>query len=1131
MYHCKILFFFLCFSSLIFGQTHFTPYDDLPGINKSLKPNLLDDAPKWARSMYAYPVNFNTLQAEYEQYQSKGKKKNPYTRYFKHWSRYISPLVDGDGVINMPDQTTVINVLKSERTQKLEKGTRNTNEWTFLGPKVTHWLKEDNSVTSPAQCPWQVNIYCLDIAKTNPDIMYCGTETGAINKTIDKGLTWQLITLDYFTGGGVNDIVVHSQDPNIVYASAGRQVHRTKDGGTSWMPLLKDIFFDANTLQISNDGKKILASSDDGIYISTNEGLTWEKKLSVKAYDIEFNAKDENVIFVLAAVNQNFVLYQSTNGGQNFNAVSNFPGGYKDAAGGVLAVTAANGNLLMMTLLTDNNTPVVLKGNQNNNLWAWSEIAKGKTSKLRMDNGQGYYDLDMEISPIDEQKFVVATTTLYKTANGGNTFTPVGGYEGQFPIHPDIQDMTFDNVGNLWVATDGGLSMSTDYFTSLSNFNVRTNGIIGSDFWGFDQGWNEDIIVGGRYHNGNTAIADFYQPKALRMGGAESPTGWVIQGKSRHVAFDDLGGGWILPPKAEDKYEGRFLFSKFPNMDEYGGRRGALLHHPYYHSHLYLGQGNGFWASKDAGKTWEMQHQFTGKVMTMQIGINHPDIIYADIAGQGLHRSDDGGFTWVKKGSLTTSPHGSSYWNGKLSLAISPYDPNIIYACLQNGTWSADKGRIFKSKDGGTTWQNITFGLDVYLKSLVVQPSAGNKDLLYLFTNAKNNLQAEVWVLEEGSSSWKNFSNGYPIGMSVNHVLPFYRDGKVRVAGNLGVWEAPLYDTQYEPIIRPWIEREVVQCVSDTITLEDHSIIAHQNIKWEWKIDPQPRFISATNIRNPKLVLGKEGKYDISLKVNVDGKSYEKLLKNSIEAKRCPSVETCDNPARLAKTDWKVIGFDSEEVNDPGRATMAIDNNLGTIWHTRWSTGNDPYPHFIYLDLGRKYKLFEFVYLPRQDGGENGRVKDYELYISDKLNDWGTTIAKGSFENSASPKVVKIPEGKTGRYIHFRALSEVNGNPWASAAELDFIGCYTDITATENEFNFNVKINPVPATENIHITLPDGTYKYYIFNSSGHLQSQGDILNQGNNMSLDVVHLNSGSYYLLTTNEQGIQYRMKFIKI
>lgn len=107
---------------------------------------------------------------------------------------------------------------------------------------------------------------------------------------------------------------------------------------------------------------------------------------------------------------------------------------------------------------------------------------------------------------------MVATTTMYKTARC-TTFTAVGGYEGDFPIHPDIQDIIFGANGDLWVATDGGLSMSTDYFTSPSNFSVRTNGIVGSDFWGFDQGWNEDIIVAGRYHNGNTAIADFINPR------------------------------------------------------------------------------------------------------------------------------------------------------------------------------------------------------------------------------------------------------------------------------------------------------------------------------------------------------------------------------------------------------------------------------------------------------------------------------------------------------------------------------------------------------------------------------------------------------------------------------------------
>ena len=1125
-----IFLLILCTPLVNSAQEKFTPYDNLPGINKSFKPTLLDNAPSWATMMYQYPVNFRQLKTEYEKYQASGKKKNPYTRYFRHWSRIIAPLVGDDGVISMPSEQYVKEILTSERSNRDILLSRNAKEWSFLGPKVTHWLKEVNSIEVPGPCPWQVNIYSFDIAMADPNVMYCGTETGAINKSTDKGLSWQLMTLDYYIGGGVNALVIHPVNHNIVYAAAGRQLHKTVDGGMTWVALLKDIFFDANTLQISPDGRKLLAGSEEGIFISENEGNTWQKKLTLKAYDVEFKPNDANVNYALGAVNQNFRIFISIDGGTTFNVVANFPASYKDAAGGVLAVSPSNPNLLMMTLLTDNDTPVIIKGLNSNGIWTWTEVAQGNTTKLGMDNGQGYYDLDMEISPLDEKKFVVATTTMYKTTNSGISFTAVGGYDGQFPIHPDIQDIKFDANGDIWVATDGGLSMSTDYFTTQSRFFIRTDGIVGSDFWGFDQGWNEDIIVGGRYHNGNTAISDLYQPKALRMGGAESPTGWVIQGKSRHVAFDDLGGGWVLPEKAEDRYKGRFLFSKFPNMEEYGGRRGSLLHHPFYHSHLYLGEGNTVWTSLDAGMTWDMLNQFPGKVMTMVIGVNHPDVLYADVEGQGLYRSQDGGISWSKKPALTTAPNGNSYWNGKLSLAVSAYNPDIIYACLQNGTWSVDKGKIFKSKDGGNTWQNITYGIDAYLKSLVIQPATGNTDILYLFTNARNNLQANVWVLKDGSIQWENFDMGYPSGMSVNHALPFYHKNKIRVAGNLGVWESELYDTDYEPIIRPWAERQMVSCFSDTISLEDHSIMDHQNTSWTWEISPSPRYLSDTNSRNPKVVLGKEGKYNVKLLVNHKGKSFEKTIENMIEAKRCPSVETCDNPARLTKDQWRVVGFNSEEVNDPGWAAMAIDNDVSTIWHTRWSTGNDPYPHFITLDLGRNYKLFEFIYLPRQDGGENGRVKNYELYLSENLIDFGAPIAVGSFENSAAPKVVKIQDGKEARYIRFRALSEVNGNPWASAAELDFTGCYAEISSVDDQSFSSVKVSPVPTQNLLHLSLPSGQYQYFVFNMANGLHSQGEMNVNSDGITLDVETYPAGLYQMVAIKENGTQFRMKFLK-
>ena len=63
-----------------------------------------------------------------------------------------------------------------------------------------------------------------------------------------------------------------------------------------------------------------------------------------------------------------------------------------------------------------------------------------------------------------------------------------------------------------WLATDGGLTYSSDNFTQTNNAQSKNNLLVGSDMWGFDQGWNEDI-VGGRYHNGNTAIANFINQK------------------------------------------------------------------------------------------------------------------------------------------------------------------------------------------------------------------------------------------------------------------------------------------------------------------------------------------------------------------------------------------------------------------------------------------------------------------------------------------------------------------------------------------------------------------------------------------------------------------------------------------
>ncbi|MFE3450782.1 discoidin domain-containing protein [Nonomuraea sp. NPDC059194] len=147
-------------------------------------------------------------------------------------------------------------------------------------------------------------------------------------------------------------------------------------------------------------------------------------------------------------------------------------------------------------------------------------------------------------------------------------------------------------------------------------------------------------------------------------------------------------------------------------------------------------------------------------------------------------------------------------------------------------------------------------------------------------------------------------------------------------------------------------------------------------------------------------------------------------------------------PHVLPRTGWTVKYVSSEELtgeNDPG--TNVLDGNMSTFWHTRW-TGAAPtptYPHEIQLDMQAARSVSGFTYLPRQDGSTNGWIGGYEFYVSADGMNWGSALATGTFATDATLKTIRFP-AVAGRYVRFRALSEVNGNPWASCADLTVIG-------------------------------------------------------------------------------------------
>ena len=160
---------------------------------------------------------------------------------------------------------------------------------------------------------------------------------------------------------------------------------------------------------------------------------------------------------------------------------------------------------------------------------------------------------------------------------------------------------------------------------------------------------------------------------------------------------------------------------------------------------------------------------------------------------------------------------------------------------------------------------------------------------------------------------------------------------------------------------------------------------------------------------------------------------------------------TAQVPASIPHDLWSVLFTDSQETScQKGAAGNAIDGNPGTMWVTQWCPTSPPTPHEIQINLGASYSLSAFQYLPRQDGCGNGWIQQYEVYVSTDGADWGTAVAIGSFSygtlstrcpGAGVPSAIQVNfNAVTGQYIRLRALSEINGNPWTAAAEINVLG-------------------------------------------------------------------------------------------
>jgi hypothetical protein len=136
-----------------------------------------------------------------------------------------------------------------------------------------------------------------------------------------------------------------------------------------------------------------------------------------------------------------------------------------------------------------------------------------------------------------------------------------------------------------------------------------------------------------------------------------------------------------------------------------------------------------------------------------------------------------------------------------------------------------------------------------------------------------------------------------------------------------------------------------------------------------------------------------------------------------------------------------VVEVSSQNAANQKYARHATDGDPRTIWHTAFTGGVAEHPHEIVLDLGAEHTVRGFRYLARQDDGWNGAFADTEFQAAatrEALDAVPKLRVRFAAVREAQAADLEAPI--RARFVRVRILSEVQGRPWASAAEIGVLG-------------------------------------------------------------------------------------------
>ncbi|MFN0274592.1 MAG: hypothetical protein ACKVPJ_02510, partial [Chitinophagales bacterium] len=288
------------------------------------------------------------------------------------------------------------------------------------------------------------------------------TERGSygigILKSDDGGITWEKsLDWSYAENRGVWEILYNPLDTNILYAATTEGVYKTTDGGDNWenimaVKMIMDMEMDRTSGDIIYAAAGNLVSEDKGIYKSTDAGATWElltTGLPVYTHD------------------------------------------------GRITITASETNYNKLWAIIGNALSTVGVYYSNNAGDSWTLI-----DNTNIVSYQGWFAKGLLINANDEDEILAGGVELFKSTNGGNSFTQITTYTGPDSyVHPDHHGLISNPLDpeKVYDINDGGLFRSNDFGETWYSCN---DGYVTSQFYiGSVSSQTNDVGLGGLQDN------------------------------------------------------------------------------------------------------------------------------------------------------------------------------------------------------------------------------------------------------------------------------------------------------------------------------------------------------------------------------------------------------------------------------------------------------------------------------------------------------------------------------------------------------------------------------------------------------------------------------------------------------